>query len=238
MSEWKLPWEGRCRCGQVVVRVTQPPIMSSACHCTGCQRMSASAFSLTLMLPARGFEVVAGEPVVGGLHGGTRHMFCGHCMSWMFTRPEGLDWLVNLRPTMLDDSVWFEPFIETQTAEKLPWAKAPAAHSFARFPEPSAYEALMREFATQSKRPGDRSSAPGVRRMTRGEVEDFLRTHEDKRVRITWQDGESQVVQINAVDQDGVLHSGPDGIEQRFYWTRFESVVGLAEADEGGIAVP
>jgi hypothetical protein len=49
----------------------------------------------------------------------------------MFTRPEGRDFFVNLRPTMLDDPSWFTPFIETSTSEKLPWATTPAVHSFA-----------------------------------------------------------------------------------------------------------
>ena len=153
MDEWKLPWDGRCRCGQVTLRVTLPPIMATACHCTGCQSMSASAFSLTLMLPAPGFQILTGEPVVGGLHGATKHMFCGHCLTWMFTRPEGMDDLVNLRPGMLDDRSWFEPYIETCAAEKLPWAHTPAVHSFARFPEVSAYEGLIREFALKGARP-------------------------------------------------------------------------------------
>ena len=95
------------------MRVTAPPLVTMACHCTGCQRMSASAFSLSAAIPAEGFAVTAGEPVVGGLHGASRHFFCGWCMSWMFTRPEGMDWFVNLRPTMLDDPSWFEPLIET-----------------------------------------------------------------------------------------------------------------------------
>ena len=56
--------------------------------------MSASAYSLSAAIPAEGFEVVQGEPVVGGLRGATRHYFCPHCMSWMFTRPEGVDWIV------------------------------------------------------------------------------------------------------------------------------------------------
>ena len=71
MDDWKLPWEGGCRCGRVRLRVTEPPLLASACHCTGCQRMSSSAFSLTLTVPSGGFEVTAGEPVVGGLHGPT-----------------------------------------------------------------------------------------------------------------------------------------------------------------------
>ena len=48
----------------------------------------------------------------------------------MFTRPEGLDFFVNLRATMLDDPSWFTPFIETWTSEKLAWAATPAVHSY------------------------------------------------------------------------------------------------------------
>ena len=40
----------------------------------------------------------------------------------MFTRADGMDWFVNLRPSMLDEHGWFAPFVETWTSEKLPWA--------------------------------------------------------------------------------------------------------------------
>jgi hypothetical protein len=33
------PWEGGCLCGQVRVKVSAPPLLTMACHCTGCQRM-------------------------------------------------------------------------------------------------------------------------------------------------------------------------------------------------------
>lgn len=143
----KLPCEGGCRCGKVRLRVSAPPLLTAACHCTGCQKMSASAFSLSAAIPSAGFAVTKGEPVIGGLHGAARHYFCPHCMSWMFTRPEGMDWFVNLRPTMLDDPRWFSPFIETFTSEKLPWATTPAVHSFEKFPAFEAYEGLTRDFA-------------------------------------------------------------------------------------------
>ncbi len=149
---WKLPWVGHCRCERVSLRISAAPILSSACHCPGCQRMSASAFSLTVLIPTHGFEV-SGEVVVGGQHGAAQHMFCSHCLSWMFTRPAGVDAFVNVRPTMLDERSWFEPFIETCTSEKLPWASTPARHSFPGFPETSLYEPLMREFAERSGRP-------------------------------------------------------------------------------------
>ena len=103
MRDWNLPREGGCRCGQVRIRVSAPPLVTMACHCTGCQKMSSSAFSLSAAIAAEAFAVTKGEPVIGGLHGATQHYFCPHCMSWMFTRPEGLDWFVNFRSTMLDD---------------------------------------------------------------------------------------------------------------------------------------
>lgn len=142
----ELPLAGGCRCGQVRFRITAPPLLTMACHCTGCQRMSASAFSLSIAAPADGFEVTEGEPVIGGLHGAIRHYFCPHCMSWMFTRPDQVDWLVNVRATLLDDAGWFTPFVETYTCEALPWAKTPAKHSFERFPAFEDYERLTGEF--------------------------------------------------------------------------------------------
>jgi hypothetical protein len=153
MSDWKLPWEGGCRCGQTRIRVSAPPLLASACHCTGCQRMTSSAFALTLTLPSAGFAVVAGEPVIGGLHGATRHYFCPHCMSWMFTRPEGFEQFVNLRPSMLDAHQWFVPFIEVYTQEKLPWATTPAVRSFASHPAMQDYARLIEEFASHGVRP-------------------------------------------------------------------------------------
>ena len=134
--------EGGCRCGQVRFRVTAPPLITGACHCRGCQQMSSSAFSLSAAYPSDAFEVTRGEPVIGGLHGATRHFFCPHCMTWMFTRPEGVDWIVNVRATQLDDPQGFEPFMETFTDEKLPWATTPAVRSFPRFPEFEDYQEL------------------------------------------------------------------------------------------------
>jgi hypothetical protein len=113
--------------------------------------MSASAYSLSAAIPSAGFTILQGEPVIGGLHGATRHHFCPRCMSWIFTRPEGMDWFVNLRPTMLDDASWFHPFIETYTSTKLPWAVTSAVHSFEAFPPFEAYEGLTREFAARAR---------------------------------------------------------------------------------------
>ena len=153
MSQPSLPWEGGCRCGQVRLKISAPPLVTMACHCAGCQKMSASAFSLSAAIPSDGFEVTQGEPVIGGLHGAARHYFCPHCMSWMFTRPEGVDFFVNLRPTMLDDASWFSPFIETFTSEGLPWAATEAPHSYEAFPPFEAFDGLIQDYAARVAKP-------------------------------------------------------------------------------------
>ena len=110
--------------------------------------MSASAYSLSATIPAGGFEVTAGEPVIGGLHGpDAHHYFCGHCMTWMFTRGEGMDWFVNVRPTLFDDVAWFRPYIETYVSARLPFAATGAVRSFDEFPPIEEYEALVKEYA-------------------------------------------------------------------------------------------
>ena len=135
MKHPDLPAEGGCRCGAVRFRVTQSPLITMACHCNGCQKMSGSAFSTSVAFPAEGFEVMKGEPVIGGLkQADLPHYFCPDCMSWMFTRPAALDFMVNIRATLFDETGWYAPFVETQTEEKLSWAETGAPHGFERFP--------------------------------------------------------------------------------------------------------
>ena len=147
MSSIQLPLEGSCRCGQVRLKITAAPLCTMACHCTGCQKMTSSAYSLSAAIPADDFQITQGEPVIGGLHGDkSQHFFCPHCMSWMFTRNKGWDAFVIVRPTMLDQTDWFSPFMETCTSEKLSFASTSAKHSFPNLPKPEEFEGLIRSY--------------------------------------------------------------------------------------------
>lgn len=150
MTGSDLPVEGGCRCGKVRFRISKPPLLTLACHCRGCQRMTSGAFSLSAAIPTDGFEVIEGEPVIGGLHGPSRHYMCGWCMSWMFTRPEGMDGFVNVRSVLCDGAEWSEPFVETAKAEGLPWASTPAVHSFDGIPDDAVFGPLIEEYAVRS----------------------------------------------------------------------------------------
>ena len=148
MGRLQLPANGQCRCGEVRFRVSAPPLLTMVCHCRGCQRMSASAFSLSAAFPAEAFEVTQGEPVLGGLRNpDLRHFFCPSCMTWMFTR--FLPQFVNVRATLLDDASWFSPYMETWASTRLPWVRTPAVHSWPEFPEMEDFARVAEEFARQ-----------------------------------------------------------------------------------------
>ncbi|WP_010140359.1 GFA family protein [Oceanicola sp. S124] len=140
------PLTGTCRCGAVTLTVTAPPIMTAACHCTGCQSMSASAFSLTMMVPLGALEV-DGETTLGGARSpDLDHHCCPACHGWLYSRPAGMPF-INIRPTLFDDPRWADPFIETMGAERQPWATTPAPHSYEGFPPPEDFPALLEAFA-------------------------------------------------------------------------------------------
>lgn len=146
----QFPVEGGCRCGKVRFRLTEAPWSETACHCHGCQTMTGSAFSTTLIMPASGFELIAGDTVIGGLHGDdVHHHHCDWCKSWVFTRPAADLGFVNVRATLLDDASWFAPWMETQTAEKLPWATTGASVSFERFPAMEDYQDLIARYRSE-----------------------------------------------------------------------------------------
>lgn len=143
-----LPAEGGCRCGTVWFQLNQPPVMTAICHCRGCQRMTGGAYSATAMVPEAGFAVLRGSPVRGGTREGAHaHRHCPDCHGWLFTQLGGGMEFVNVRATLLDDPSWFSPFIESQTAEALPWALVAAPHSYPRFPDMADYPVLMTPYA-------------------------------------------------------------------------------------------
>lgn len=148
MDRTKYPITGTCRCDRTAIEISAPPIMTAACHCRGCQKMSSSAFSLTAMVSPEAFRVVRGEPVRGGAKTAQlEHYFCPDCMTWMFTRIVGVDMFLNVRPTMFDAPDLCRPFIETVTAEKQPWAETPAKYKFEHFPPMDQFGPLLQEYA-------------------------------------------------------------------------------------------
>lgn len=133
-------------CGRSRMRISIAPLITMAFHCRGCQQMSASAFSLSALVPAEGFAVIEGTPQVGALHGQHQYLYCPYCLNWLYTAPAGMPF-VNVRPVLFDVPLWRIPFAETCVDEKLPWATTPTQCSFGKYPPPDQYDSLISAYA-------------------------------------------------------------------------------------------
>jgi hypothetical protein len=58
----ELPLTGGCQCGKIRYEISEAPQLVYTCHCTDCQRITGSAFSLGIALPETAFHSTAGEP--------------------------------------------------------------------------------------------------------------------------------------------------------------------------------
>ena len=90
-ADMKLPQTGGCQCGKIRYAITEVPQLVYTCHCTDCQRITSSAFSLGVALPQAAVRLTAGEPRAiervpdsGRLN--TRCV-CSDCASWVYTLP-------------------------------------------------------------------------------------------------------------------------------------------------------
>ena len=123
-------FEGRCTCGQIRYRMTSPPMIVHACHCTECQRLSGGAFALNALIEADRVERLAGEtePVpVTGTSGRTQTIHrCPRCKVALWSHyPGGGEKLSFVRVGTLDEPRRLPPQIHIYTSTKLPWLIMP-----------------------------------------------------------------------------------------------------------------
>ena len=80
-----LPMTGSCQCGSVRFELQAEPTDIYCCHCRECQKQSASAFGISVPLPAGAFRLLQGTPKKWSRptdNGGKIDCyFCGQCGS-------------------------------------------------------------------------------------------------------------------------------------------------------------
>ena len=141
---------GQCLCGKVSFELASPPLITLACHCAGCQRLTSSAYSVSGVYPKPSFTLTGDTPVIGALHSDVRHWYCAHCKSWVYTEPPGDAPVVNVRMTLLDEPLAQKPFVEMCTDEALDWALIDADHAYPGFPPEEDFTILAEAFAARS----------------------------------------------------------------------------------------
>jgi hypothetical protein len=139
-----LPMHGGCNCGEIRYRVTRAPLTAYICHCHLCQKRTGSAFSMSIVIPADGLEVIAGNPIrkerpiPGG--GSNVSRLCPSCYSRISTQREGRP-TINVRAGTLDDTSWIKPVAQLWTSSAQPWALVDGILSYEE--QPSDFSALL-----------------------------------------------------------------------------------------------
>lgn len=123
------PCEGGCACGAVRYRLLEDPLELHVCHCTDCQRLSGSAFVLSMAVLRRSLEVVRGEPATIAFDNPEgipkRDRRCASCGSRLWSEPPRIPEIFTLRPGTLDDTRWLRPIAHIWTVSAQPWVAIP-----------------------------------------------------------------------------------------------------------------
>ena len=128
-----VPMLGGCNCGEIRYRVTRAPLTAYICHCHLCQKRTGSAFSMQIVIPAYGFELLAGTPMQKEriLPSGKRNvsLVCPSCYSRISTKREDSP-AIGIRAGTLDDTGWIKPVAQIWTSSAQPWAIVPDILSY------------------------------------------------------------------------------------------------------------
>src|SRR6516165_9784159 len=119
----KFPLTGGCQCGKLRYEIMEAPRLVCSCHCTDCQKMTSSAFSMALVVTEDAFHLTAGEPhLVQRLADSgrmTTRWVCSDCGTWLTGTPRMGGVLRLVRAGTLDDTSWLAgdgPFLDAQQA--------------------------------------------------------------------------------------------------------------------------
>jgi hypothetical protein len=105
--------EGGCLCGAIRFRATAPPVRTTICHCTFCQRLTGSAFLVEPIFKAEDVASTGAPPKTyerrsEGSGKRVRVSFCGCCGVSLFLAFERFPGVVGVFGGAFDDPNWFD----------------------------------------------------------------------------------------------------------------------------------
>lgn len=118
---------GGCQCGALRYRISGAARMLYVCHCSDCQKQSASAFGMSLIVERAAFELTRGAEKLrtwdtrgddGVLK---RCAFCPECGTRIYHGSDNDDAPISIKAGSLDDTSGLQPIAQIWLASAQPW---------------------------------------------------------------------------------------------------------------------
>jgi len=124
-----MPLTGSCQCGSVTYEITGAPLALYTCHCTDCQKQSASAFGLSLRVRTEDFVITGGQlsEFAQMADSGRQKIgaFCADCGCRIYHAPAAGGPMRIIKAGTLDDTSWFNPVAHMWVRSRQPWVAIP-----------------------------------------------------------------------------------------------------------------
>lgn len=116
--------QGGCHCGKVTYEAEVDPEKVGVCHCSDCQTLTGSAFSVFVAVPKEALHM-RGEPriYVKTAESGNRRAqaFCGDCGTRVYASAEKDPQVFNLRIGTIRQRAALAPKNQLWCRSALPW---------------------------------------------------------------------------------------------------------------------
>ena len=105
--------EGGCLCGAVRYKATGEPVRVTVCHCTFCQRVTGTAFSVLPFFKEADVVLSGKNPSTydhrsDGSNKIITVYFCGDCSTTLYLHPQRFPDILALGSGTFDDPNWFD----------------------------------------------------------------------------------------------------------------------------------
>lgn len=115
-----------CHCGAIAYEAQIDPARVTICHCLDCQKLTGSAYRVSVGTDRDRFTLLQGSPstyVKTAASGARRaQVFCGDCGSPLFTYDVDHPGRLGLRVGCIDQRHELAPSLRIWCASALPWS--------------------------------------------------------------------------------------------------------------------
>ena len=118
---------GSCHCGDIRYEATVDPELTTICHCVDCQKLSATAYRVSVRADEGSFRLLGGQPKVYvklGSSGARRaQAFCPNCGSQLYATDADAPKIYGLRVGCIDERIALIPKKQIWCRSALPWSE-------------------------------------------------------------------------------------------------------------------